>query len=315
MKEKMIDNNCLTSNQGIKGVMPKPFIKWAGGKGKLLPILREFYPYDLGISIKKYCEPMVGAGAVLFDILSRYEMEEVYICDINIELINVYKTIKYKIYELLCILSEFENIHIQKDEKSRKEYYLLQREKFNNEIKNPTEENSVLRASLFIYLNKTCFNGLYRVNKSGLFNVPVGSYKNPKICDVENLKNVSLLLSNVNILSGNYTNIKKYIDENTFVYFDPPYRPLTNTSKFTSYNSDPFNDNEQVKLSEFVKIIKYAKFMISNSDPKNIDENDNFFDDLYSQFNINRIFAPRFINSKSSGRGKISELLITNYGV
>ncbi len=291
----------------------KPFIKWAGGKGQLLPTIRKFYPSGLGMTIRKYCEPMVGAGAVLFDILNTYEMDEVYICDTNVELINVYKAVKNNVIELIELLSEYENEHLKRADEERKEYYYQQRERFNAEIQQPRKENSLLRAALFIYLNKTCFNGLFRVNKKGLFNVPMGSYKNPTICDVENLKKTSELLQCVTIISGDYTCIENIIDENTFVYFDPPYRPLTKTAEFTSYNADDFNDEDQVKLAEFIKSLKVAKVMASNSDPKNVDENDEFFDDLYVDLNIYRVSANRAINSKGKGRGKVSELLITNY--
>ena len=208
----------------------KPFIKWAGGKGQLLPTIRKFYPPNMGIEISKYCEPMVGAGAVLFDVLNTYDLDEVYICDTNVELINTYEVVRDNPERLLKYLSEYEKDHLDCDENSRKEYYYQQRERFNTEMQKQTKSNSILRASLFIYLNKTCFNGLYRVNRKGLFNVPMGSYKNPKICDAENIKKTSELLQGVTMFVGNYTCVDKYVDEHTFVYFDPPYRPLTKTA-------------------------------------------------------------------------------------
>lgn len=291
----------------------KPFVKWAGGKGQLLPTIRKFYPAGTGTTIRKYCEPMVGAGAVLFDILNTYEMDEVYICDTNAELMNAYIAVKENVNQLIELLMKYENEHLKRDDEGRKEYYYQQRERFNAEIQKPDENNSLLRAALFIYLNKTCFNGLYRVNRKGLYNVPMGTYKNPKICDIDNLKKTSELLQCVTILTGDYTCIEKVVDKNTLVYFDPPYRPLTKTSEFTSYNADDFNDEDQIKLAEFIKSLKSAKVMASNSDPKNVDENDEFFDGLYAGLNINRVSANRAINSKGKGRGKIKELLITNY--
>ena len=291
----------------------KPFIKWAGGKGQLLPTFRNFYPSELGVTIKKYCEPMVGAGAVLFDILNNYDMDEVYICDTNVELINLYRVVKNKVDELIEILSTFESEHIKKDTEHRKQYYIQQRNKFNDIHQNRTDENSLIRAALFIYLNKTCFNGLYRVNKKGLFNVPIGTYKNPKICDRENLQKTSELLENVTIMSGDYSDMKKYIDKNTFVYFDPPYRPLSSTSDFTAYNAKTFDDKEQIRLANFIKSIDYAKVMMSNSDPKNVNENDNFFDELYKKYFVERVVAKRMINSDGNSRGEINELLICNY--
>ena len=291
----------------------KPFIKWAGGKGQLLPTIRKFYPSNMGMEITKYCEPMVGAGAVLFDVLNTYEMDEVYICDINAELINTYTIVRDHPERLIGFLSTFEKDHLRCDEDNRKEYYYQQRERFNTEMQYPTKSNSILRAALFIYLNKTCFNGLYRVNRKGLYNVPMGSYKNPTICDTENIKKTSELLQGVTILVGDYTCIDKYVDEHTFVYFDPPYRPLTKTAEFTSYTADTFNDEDQAKLAEFIKSLTKSKVMASNSDPHNVDKEDNFFDDLYEGLNINRVSANRAINSKGKGRGKIHELLITNY--
>ena len=172
---------------------------------------------------------MVGAGAVLFDILNTYEMDEVYICDTNVELINVYEVVKSNVDKLITLLKNYEVQYLARNDDERKQYYYERRVEYNKEIQNSNKKNSVLRASLFIYLNKTCFNGLYRVNKKGLFNVPIGSYKNPTICDVDNLNKTSELLQNVTILSGDYTKITEYIDENTLVYFDPPYRPLTKT--------------------------------------------------------------------------------------
>ncbi len=291
----------------------KPFIKWAGGKGQLLPTIRKFYPSGMGTTIKKYVEPMVGAGAVLFDILNTYQMDEVYICDTNIQLMNVYKVIRDDIDKLIELLAKFENEHLTKNDEERKKYYYQQREKYNLEIQKSDSENSLLRAALFIYLNKTCFNGLYRVNRKGAFNVPMGSYKNPTVCDIDNLRRASELLQNVTILTGDYSCVSDKVDDKTFVYFDPPYRPLTKTAEFTSYNADDFNDEHQIKLAEFIKSINEAKVMASNSDPKNVDENDNFFDDLYLGLNINRVSANRAINSNGKNRGKINELLITNY--
>lgn len=296
-----------------KKIPVKPFIKWAGGKGQLIPTIKNYYPQGLGDSIKKYCEPMVGAGAVLFDILNTYDMDEIYICDINTQLINVYRIIKSNVDSLIELLYQHEKEHLSKNEEEQKTFYYAQRELFNNEIADCNDKNALIRAGLFIYLNKTCFNGLYRVNKKGQFNVPMGSYKNPKICDADNLKRVSNQLQRVTILNGDYSTVKDVIDKNTFVYFDPPYRPLTKTAEFTSYNAEKFDDTEQMRLAQFVKSIDFAKIMASNSDPQNVDENDSFFNDLYSGMNINRVSANRAINSNGSGRGKINELLICNY--
>lgn len=288
----------------------KPFIKWAGGKSQLLNEIRKKYPKK----INRYCEPFVGGGAVLFDILANFTPEEVLINDINPELINTYKQIQSHPNELISVLSELQNKYWNANEIQRKDLYSEKRKLFNEYKNNSNSETNIKRASLFIFLNKTCFNGLYRVNSKGLFNVPIGAYKKPLICNSENLKLISSLLQNVQINCGNYTNCCKFIDNNTFVYIDPPYRPLTETASFTSYTSNKFNDDEQISLSNFINeiTIKGAKVVASNSDPKNIDENDEFFDKLYEKFNIQRVFASRNINSKANLRGCISELLISN---
>ena len=202
------------------------------------------------------------------------------------------------------------------DTEERKKFFLEQRERYNFlKIRNTNNDNNCEKAGLLIFLNKTCFNGLYRVNKKGLFNVPVGSYKKPLICDEENLRTIAKLLQNTEITCGDYTKIADRIDDKTFVYIDPPYRPLNNTSSFTAYTANAFDDDEQIRLSKFVQLIseKGARILESNSDPKNNNSNDDFFDKIYISYNIKRVSATRMINSKSSGRGKISELLISNF--
>ena len=292
----------------------KPFIKWVGGKGQLLPEINKLYPIELGKTINKYAEIFIGGGAVLFDILSKYRLDEVYISDKNLELINTYKSIRDNIDILIKSLKEMEEEYISLDDEDRKIYYYEKRQKYNK-LKINIEENNIEKASLFIFLNKTCFNGLYRVNKKGEFNVPMGAYKNPKICDEENLKNVAIALKNVKIIYADYRESKDFIDEKTFVYIDPPYRPLNITSSFTSYTENDFSDKEQIELAEYIDLLnkKGAKIVISNSDPKNNDIDDNFFDELYKNYNINRVKATRMLNSNASLRGAINELLITNY--
>ena len=242
-----------------KFVPAKPFIKWAGGKGQLLPTIKKFSPSLLGTEIKKYCEPMVGAGAVLFDILNTYEMDEVYICDTNVELINTYKIIKDNVDELIELLISYENEHLKRDDECRKEYYYHQRDLFNTAIVDANEDNSLLRAALFIYINKTWFNGLYRVNKKGLYNVPMGSYKNPKICDVDNLKRVSELLQNVTILCGDYSCLEQYVDENTFVYVDL-------SKEFGDDTENLFLNNNHIKFTRCIDemYMKGAKIVVPN---------------------------------------------------
>lgn len=291
----------------------KPFLKWAGGKTQLLNEIRRYYPFSKDINITKYAEPFVGGGAVLFDVLNQYELEEVYISDINSELINAYIEIRDNVDKLIAILKKFEKGYLVLDGEERKEKYIENRARFN-ELKAANKTGAEL-AALMIFLNKTCFNGLYRVNHKGEYNVPIGAYKNPLICNEQNLKNVSAKLQRVTIVCGDYKESASFIDEKTFVYFDPPYRPLTPTANFTSYTEHLFDDTNQLELANFVQLLdnKGAKVVVSNSDPKNTNEDDNFFDDAYSKQKINRVSATRMINRNSDKRGKISELLISNF--
>ena len=292
----------------------KPFLKWAGGKGQLLREIEKYYPFE-NSTITKYAEPFVGGGAVLFDILSRYELEEVYISDINAELVNAYRVIRDDIDELITMLQAIQDEFVPMDTDERKVYYMVKRERFNDLKINGDETINIEKAALMIFLNKTCFNGLFRVNKKGLFNVPMGAYKNPLICDENNLRAVSEKLQNVTIVCGDYRNAANFIDENTFVYFDPPYRPITDTASFTAYTENLFNDKEQIDLAKFVDDMHHrgAKIVISNSDPKNSNTEDDFFDNIYSSHRIERVKATRMINCNSDARGKIKELLISNF--
>lgn len=290
----------------------KPFIKWAGGKSQILNEIRTKYPVELGKNINKYAEPFVGGGAVLFDVLNRYSFDEVYISDINRELIHTYITIRDNTDSLIEILRTYEEEYLPADVVTRKGIYYDKRSKYNGlKLKN---DNSAELAALFIFLNRTCFNGLYRVNSKGEYNVPQGSYKNPCICDEDNLRIVSNRLMNVTIINGDYKMAYAFIDDRTFCYFDPPYRPLSATASFTAYAQDGFDDSAQTELAHFIDDIseRGASVVASNSDPKNIDEADDFFDMLYAKHEILRIEAGRAINSVGSGRGRIKELLIAN---
>lgn len=292
----------------------KPFIKWAGGKGQLVEQISALYPSELGKSIRKYAEPFIGGGAILFDILERFSLDEVYVSDVNRELIRTYLAIRDDPDTLIENLNQYQNIFLKLDKEGREQYYYNQRERFNQIIDDDSDVSVDESAALFIFLNKTCFNGLYRVNSSGHFNVPAGRYKNPKICDANNILAVSKKLQNVEIVNGTFRKSFDFIDQNTFVYFDPPYRPLSVTSSFNNYSGE-FDDNSQKDLAAYCRELdeKGAKFALSNSDPKNIDPNDNFFDDLYADFNITRLKANRMINSDGDSRGTINEILVTNY--
>ena len=291
-------------------MLGKPFIKWVGGKSQLLEEIREKYPSK----IEKYCEPFVGGGAVLFDVLSKFQPKEILINDINKELINTYSQIKNNCSGIISQLSEIQSIYKNHSIEKNKEFFYEKRSRYNELKVNGNDAENLEKAVLFIFLNKTCFNGLYRVNSKGLFNVPFNNAKNPLLCDEENLKNCSMLLQNVEMKIGDYKECKDFIDSDTFVYIDPPYRPLTQTAAFTSYSENSFSDKEQIELRNFITEIsnKGAMVVASNSDPKNTNENDNFFDELYSHFEIERVSASRMINSNAKKRGSINELLISN---
>lgn len=289
----------------------KPFVKWVGGKTQLIEDIQKSLPVDLrGKYDLTYVEPFVGGGAVLFWILQEYpNISKAVINDINAELICTYRVIRDDVESLIAELTRIQSEYLPLDSEQRKEYFLKKRSLFNSKNKSDIET-----ASLFIFLNRTCFNGLYRVNSKGEFNVPHGKYSNPKICDEATLRADSALLKNVEILCGDFAQTGKYAGENVLYYFDPPYRPLTDTSAFTSYTTDGFNDAEQTRLRDFCDEIARNKslFVASNSDPKNIDDEDRFFDKLYEMFSIKRVSAARMINSKADGRGAISEIMITN---
>ena len=309
--EKPVDKRTIRYEKSKKVIL-KPFVKWVGGKSQLVEQIEKMLSTDGKNILTKYAEPMVGGGALFFNVLSKYDFDELYISDINVELINAYQTVKSDVDTLIEKLNEMQVLFLSADENGRKYFYYNVRERFNS-IK-LTEETATEKAAQFIFLNKTCFNGLYRVNRKGQFNVPMGAYKTPTICDDENLQNIHDALQNVTIICGDYSLSKTFIDKDTFVYLDPPYRPISETSAFTAYNSDVFDDNEQIRLSKFIDEINLsgAKIVLSNSDPKNVNEEDNFFDDLYKNYKINRVEATRAINSKGDKRGKINELLICN---
>lgn len=283
--EKPVDKRTVRYDKE-NAIALKPFVKWVGGKSQLIDELEKMLLANEEKTLTKYCEPMVGGGALLFNILSKYDFKELYISDINPELINAYNAIKNNVDKLITKLKEMQLAFLPMDENGRKYYYYSVRDKFN--ATKLTDITAISKAAYFIFLNKTCFNGLYRVNKKGQFNVPMGTYKNPTICDEENLLNISKVLKNVTIVCGDYSLAKEFIDQNTFVYLDPPYRPISETSAFTSYNSDTFDDNQQIRLAKFIDEInsKGARIVLSNSDPKNVNKEDTFFDDLNESYKV-----------------------------
>lgn len=297
----------------MKNKPAKPFLKWAGGKTHLLNEIENTVPNKITYSKFTYIEPFVGSGAVLFWMLNNFpNLEKVVINDINEDLINTYKVIAHKPYELISILEILQNEYyaLSANQDSKKNYYYIKRKLYNTR-----KENQTVQAALFIFLNRTCFNGLYRVNRKNEFNVPIGSYKKPTICDKENILAVSKVLKKVIILCGDFEETLNYADKNSFFYFDPPYKPLSETSSFNSYSKDEFSDLEQIRLRNFcVKVDSIGhKWMLSNSDVRGKNPNDTFFDDIFSNFLIERIDAKRSINANPNKRGKLKELLITNY--
>lgn len=294
-----------------KGVA-KPFLKWAGGKGQLLNKFEELYPQALiDGKIETYIEPFVGGGAVLFNVLQSYEIKKAYINDINKELINCYRCIKADIEEVIKQLKALENEYLSCVD--RNNYFYEVRNRYNEIHLNGHLDFE--KCADFIFLNRTCFNGLYRVNRDGKFNVPHGRYKNPLICDQDNLRLCSKLLQRVEINFGSYEQVLDKADKNAFIYFDPPYRPLIEKNSFVSYDKSGFDDNDQIALADNYKELnkKGCLLMLSNSDPKNTNEEDNFFDDIYKGFEIERVFAKRMINCQASKRGDITEIVVLNY--
>lgn len=290
----------------------KPFLKWAGGKTQLINDIQKSLPKGLGNSKFTYIEPFIGSGAILFWLLNNFpKLEKAVINDINEDLINTYKSIASNPRELISNLeilqNEFHNL--EGNEENKKIYYYQKRELYNTR---KTEQSG--QAALFIFINRTCFNGLYRVNSKNLYNVPMGGYKKPTICDKDNILAVSNALQKVEILCGDFEKTLNSANENSLFYFDPPYKPLSETSSFNSYAKDDFNDNEQIRLKDFCSKLDILShnWILSNSDVKGKDNNDNFFDDLYSDFNIQRVEARRSINANPEKRGKLTELLITN---
>ncbi|MCK4663647.1 MAG: DNA adenine methylase [Bacteroidales bacterium] len=296
----------------MSNIIAKPFLKWAGGKTQLIEQIKEKIPNNLYNEPFTYIEPFVGSGAVLFWVLEQFpNLERAIINDINDDLTNCYITIKKDVENLITILTKWENEYhlISENEENKKKYYYDKRNQFNKRTSQQTTQSA-----LFIFLNRTCFNGLFRVNRKNEFNVPIGSYKKPQICNTRNLRAVSFILQRVEILNGDYSETLSYANGNTFYYFDPPYKALNETSSFNSYAKDEFDDAEQIRLKEFCDTLNILnhQWILSNSDVKGKDPNNNFFDDLYSNFNIYRVNARRNINANPKKRGKLTELLIKN---
>lgn len=307
------------TNPEISGTA-KPFLKWAGGKGQLLNAFLKYYPDELKTkSINHYYEPFVGGGAVFFDIAQRFDIQTAFLYDVNEELILTYRVVQKDVFKLIDYLEHYKKQYLKLDDYKKTEFFYKLRQNFNQQrLKidhTHYSESWILRAAQIIFMNKTCFNGLFRFNLKGEFNVPMGRYKNPKILDEQNLINTSKLLEIAEIKKADFSEVENDLGGNSFVYFDPPYRPISKTSSFTSYSKNKFEDAEQLKLAELFQRLhdKGVKQMLSNSDPKNYNAEDNFFDDLYENFQIFRIPAKRMINSNAAKRNAINEIIVTNY--
>jgi DNA adenine methylase len=291
----------------------KPFIKWVGGKTQLIEQLEAKLPADFDSwENTTYIEPFVGGGAMLFYMLQQHPgIKHAVINDINSDLTTCYKVVRDTPNKLIEALREVENAYrALQSEEERKDFFLNMRSAYNQ--KNLSLVENTVK---FFFLNRTCFNGLYRVNKKGEFNVPFGKYTNPQICDPVTIMADSELLQRVEILNGDFEKTFSYAEGNTLFYFDPPYRPLSGTSSFNDYTKESFNDDAQVRLKEYCDRIDSAgfKFMLSNSDCKGKDEQNGFFDILYRAYHIERVWASRSINSNPTKRGKLTEILVYNY--
>lgn len=290
----------------------KPFIKWVGGKSQLVSSLISRIPRDLNNKVTTYIEPFIGGGAFFFWLIAHgYIFQRVIINDANPALVNSYQVIRDMPEELIEALLKLKKEYMSLEhEDDRKTYYYSKRNDFNSGKGTPLEH-----AANLIFLNKTCFNGLYRVNSKGMFNVPHGRYLNPLICDPDTIRADSLALADVEICCGDFAEVLKTADKHCFIYFDPPYRPLSKTSSFCSYCEGGFDDNEQRRLADCCRTldIKGARWLLSNSDPKGVCSDDDFFERLYQGFCIQSVQASRMLNSNPDKRGKLSELLISNY--
>ena len=296
--------------------MAQPFLKWAGGKRQLMKEIELRLPEDLE-SYDTYIEPFIGGGAVLFHLLKKYDFENVHISDLNPELILCYEMLKLDAKSVIKNLDKLIEAYPEEID-DRKEVYYKIRTDWNEDVGNIdslSKSKKIKRVSQMLFLNRTCFNGLFRVNRKGEFNVPIGNYKKPSFPKAENLLEVQKALENVTIHLSSFENCESWVDKSTFIYFDPPYRPLSDTSHFVSYSKGEFDDENQKQLAHTFRSLdkQNVKLLLSNSDPKNTVMDDEFFDELYSGFNIQRVSANRAINSNPDRRGIITELLISNY--
>ncbi len=301
-------------------MLSRPFIKWAGGKSQLIDEIDERLPVELRErEITTYFEPFLGGGAVFFYIAQKFSIERAVLFDINEDLIITYKVIKYNPEELMRFIDYYKYLYNNLDIEKQKDFFYSIRENYNkNKVKinfNDYNNELIEHAAQMIFLNKTCYNGLYRLNSKGEFNVPFGKYKKVNFYDKENILYISALLQKAELYIYDFEEIIHYDVNNAFIYFDPPYRPISQTASFTSYSKFHFSENDQIRLATIFKELdkRNTRLMLSNSDPKNVNPDDDFFEKHYKGFNIQRVYANRMINCNGEKRGKINELIITNY--
>lgn len=297
-----------------------PFIKWVGGKRNALESLRTLFPEGLFEGrFRRYCEPFLGGGAVCLHLASQISFERIYLSDLNPNVVLAYQTVRDHVTQLIHQLTEVSDLYRSLDEIQQAAFFIEQRDAFNRRQQDDLfalpVASQLEHTVHFIFLNKTCYGGMYRVNNKGFFNVPFGKHKRPQIVAPENLKRIAEVLVNAEILNASYCALPQEWNEDSFVYFDPPYRPVSATSSFTRYYGKGFDDQDQTQLSQLFRTLDTAgaSLMLSNSDPKTEDPNDIFFDELYEGFICHRIGALRKINSNFAKRGRKSELVITNY--
>jgi len=297
-------------------VMARPFLKWAGGKRQLISEIEARLPADID-DCTTYVEPFIGGGSVLFRMLELFEFETVHVSDLNLELMLCYRTIREDADAVSGHLLSLSEMY-PTDKEGQKAIYHDVRDEWNASVGREGQfegEDAAARAARTIFLNKTCFNGLFRVNKSGLFNVPCNYTKRPSLPTEAELLEVQETLQGADIRVAGFEECEELVDEGSFVYFDPPYRPLSDTSGFVSYSKEDFDDDDQRRLAELFRRLdaKGARLMLSNSDPRNTNPDDDFFDELYSGFRVERVMARRSINSVGGGRGEITEIMVRNY--
>jgi DNA adenine methylase len=299
----------------------RPFLKWPGGKSQLIAQLDPLLPRELKQgSVRRYVEPFLGAGALFLHVAQHYRIGEALLSDVNEELCLVWRVVQRDPEKLIVALERLRRRFLAAAQAKRADAFYRLRNRYNathTQFDHATYSPAwVERAAQTVLLNKTCYNGLFRFNSKGEFNAPFGRYSNPSVFDPRNIRAVSSLLARATIVCGDFELCGPFVDERTFVYFDPPYRPLSSTASFTSYSKNSFGEDEQRRLGRFYRRLNDrtgARLMLSNSDPANTNPADRFFHELYKTFRIHHVQAGRAINSKAGRRGKITELVVTSY--